>query len=59
MQMLYPKLRSADAIVVASPIYWFTLNAQAKLCIDRWYALEGPGRQRAGRQTVRPRPDLR
>ena len=43
MQMLYPKLRSADAIVVASPIYWFTLSAQAKLCIDRWYALEGPG----------------
>ena len=43
MQMLYPKLRMADAIVVASPIYWFTLSAQAKLCIDRWYALEGPG----------------
>jgi multimeric flavodoxin WrbA len=43
MQMLYPKLRSADAIVIASPIYWFTLNAQAKLCIDRWYALEGLG----------------
>jgi multimeric flavodoxin WrbA len=43
MQMLYPKLRAADAIVVASPIYWFTLSAQAKLCIDRWYALEGPG----------------
>ena len=43
MQMLYPKLRAADAIVVASPIYWFTLSAQAKLCIDRWYALEGAG----------------
>ena len=59
MQMLYPKLRAADAIVVASPIYWFTLSAQAKLCIDRWYALEGSRRQRAGRQAVRPRPDLR
>ncbi len=43
MQMLYPKLRAADGIVVASPIYWFTLSAQAKLCIDRWYALEGTG----------------
>ena len=42
MQMLYPKLRAADGIVIASPIYWFTLSAQAKLCIDRWYALEGP-----------------
>jgi multimeric flavodoxin WrbA len=42
MQLLYPKLRSADAIVVASPIYWFTMNAQTKLCIDRWYALDTP-----------------
>jgi multimeric flavodoxin WrbA len=43
MQMLYPKLRAADGIVIASPVYWFTMSAQAKLCIDRWYALEGPG----------------
>ena len=42
MQSLYPKLRSADAIVLASPVYWFTMSAQLKLCIDRWYALEGP-----------------
>ena len=41
MQMLYPKLRNARVIVVATPIYWFTMSAQAKLCIDRWYALEG------------------
>lgn len=40
MQALYPKLRRASAIVVASPIYWFTISAQTKLCIDRWYALE-------------------
>jgi multimeric flavodoxin WrbA len=51
MQTLYPKLRSADAIVVASPIYWFTMSAQTKLCIDRWYALEGPqGNALAGKQ---------
>jgi len=42
MQLLYPSLRQADAIVIASPVYWFTLCAQAKLCIDRWYALESP-----------------
>ncbi len=41
MDILYPKLRRADAIVIASPIYWFTMSAQIKLCIDRWYALEG------------------
>jgi multimeric flavodoxin WrbA len=40
MQVLYPRLRKADAIIIASPIYWFTMNAQTKLFIDRWYALE-------------------
>ena len=42
MQALYPKLTDADAIVIASPIYWFALSAQTKLLIDRWYALERP-----------------
>jgi multimeric flavodoxin WrbA len=41
MQSLYPKLRDADGIVIASPIYWFTVSAQVKVLIDRWYALEG------------------
>ena len=52
MQMLYPRLRAADSIVIASPVYWFTLNAQAKLCIDRWYTLERPqgGIALAGKQ---------
>jgi multimeric flavodoxin WrbA len=44
MQILYPKLTEADAIVLASPIYWFTVSAQAKLFMDRLYAFEGPGR---------------
>ena len=39
MQKLYPKLLAADAILLASPIYWFTYSAQLKLCIDRWYAM--------------------
>jgi multimeric flavodoxin WrbA len=39
MQLLYPKLRAADAIVIASPIYWFHISSQTKLCMDRWYAL--------------------
>lgn len=41
MQLLYPKLRSADVIVIASPIYWFTFSAQTKLFMDRWYAMGG------------------
>jgi multimeric flavodoxin WrbA len=39
MQALYPKLIEAGALVLASPIYWFTYSAQLKLCIDRWYGL--------------------
>jgi multimeric flavodoxin WrbA len=39
MQKIYPKLRKADAIVIASPIYWFTISAQTKTFIDRCYAL--------------------
>jgi multimeric flavodoxin WrbA len=42
MQTLYPSLRRADAIIIASPIYWFTISAQTKLVMDRWYALGGP-----------------
>ena len=41
MQPLYPKLAAADAILLASPIYWFTINSQMKLCIDRWYGFQG------------------
>jgi multimeric flavodoxin WrbA len=39
MKPLYPKIRSADALVFASPIYFFTMSAQTKLFIDRCYAL--------------------
>ncbi len=42
MQLIYPKLLEADAIVIASPIYWFTMSAQMKLCLDRFYALNIP-----------------
>jgi len=41
MQPLYPKLAAADAILLASPIYWFTFSSQLKLCIDRWYGFQG------------------
>jgi multimeric flavodoxin WrbA len=40
MRLLYPKLAAADAIILASPIYWFTFSAQLKLCMDRWYAFQ-------------------
>ena len=39
MQKLYPKICEADALVIATPIYYFTISAQTKLFMDRWYAL--------------------
>lgn len=39
MHLIYPKALATDAVLLASPIYWFTYNAQLKTCIDRWYAL--------------------
>ena len=42
MQKVYPALAAADALVFASPIYWFTMSAQLKLAVDRCYALIGP-----------------
>ena len=39
MQPLYPKFLESEAMILASPIYWFTYSAQLKLCIDRWYGL--------------------
>lgn len=38
MKNLNPHLLQADAVVFVSPIYYFTLNAQIKTVIDRFYA---------------------
>jgi len=42
MQKLYPKIVAADAVIYATPVYWFTVSAQMKLFMDRTYALGGP-----------------
>jgi len=39
MKPLYSRVRSADVIVYATPIYWFTVSGQIKLFMDRCYAL--------------------
>ena len=41
MQEIYPKLLKADAWVIASPVYWFTMSAQTKIFRDRCYAQIG------------------
>jgi multimeric flavodoxin WrbA len=57
MRDLYPKLLAADVVVLASPIFFYGLTAQAKAMIDRtqafWarrYVLKNdfPGEQRQG-----------
>jgi multimeric flavodoxin WrbA len=39
MQEVYRKLIKADAWVIASPVYWFTMSAQTKIFMDRCYGL--------------------
>lgn len=40
MQKIYPILEKATAIVLSGPIYWFNINGQMKLCIDRWFCYQ-------------------
>jgi multimeric flavodoxin WrbA len=44
MQGIYRKLIEADAWVIASPVYWFTMSAQTKTFMDRCYALTAYGK---------------
>lgn len=45
MQPLYRKMIEADAWVIASPVYWFTMSAQLKLWMDRSFALPAYGKE--------------
>jgi multimeric flavodoxin WrbA len=54
MDIVYPKLRAADAFILASPIYFSSLTAQTKLMVDRcqclWVAKYILGRPVANRK---------
>lgn len=51
MRSVYPALREAEALVIASPVYWFTMAAQTKIFMDRLYAFIGPdGHGMAGKR---------
>ena len=39
MRPLYPKIKSCDALVLASPIYWMMVSGMTKLFLDRLYPL--------------------
>ena len=40
MAPLYKDIRECDTIAIFSPVYWWQVSAQAKLFIDRLYALQ-------------------
>lgn len=42
MQRLYEKMLDADGIVVGSPVYFWSVTGQAKILMDRTYALRYP-----------------
>lgn len=44
MQELYPLMAEAEALVIAAPIYYFTLNAQIQTVINRMYCVMGPAK---------------
>ena len=53
MPPLHEKLRACDALIIGTPIYYFGPSAQAKLFLDRWYALagrEGQGHRMKGKR---------
>ena len=44
MQELYPLLAEAEVLVLAAPIYYFTLSAQIQAPIQRIYCMNKPGK---------------
>ncbi len=40
MAEIYPAIKEADVVVMASPLYYWTISAQLKVVIDRLFALE-------------------
>ncbi|MCX7030610.1 MAG: NAD(P)H-dependent oxidoreductase [Spirochaetes bacterium] len=42
MRLVYPVLKKARGLVIASPVYWFSVSAQTKIFMDRLYAFIGP-----------------
>lgn len=39
MAQIYPHLMTADAVVLATPLYYFNMTAQLKRAVDRFFAV--------------------
>ena len=48
MQALHEKMKEADGIIFATPVYYYDVTAQCKLIIDRSFAISPFGDQKAG-----------
>lgn len=46
MQEIYPLLKEAEALVIASPVYYFTMSAQIQAPIQRVYCMNKPPKVR-------------
>ena len=44
MQKLYPLMAEAEVLVLAAPIYYFTMNAQIQAPIQRMYCVNSPAK---------------
>lgn len=44
MQKIHPLLAEADAVVLASPVYYWGLSGQLQSCLTRWYAPHKPAK---------------
>ena len=44
MQELYPLMADAEVLVLAAPIYYFTMNAQIQAPIQRMYCVNSPAK---------------
>ncbi|MCD8078071.1 MAG: flavodoxin family protein [Lachnospiraceae bacterium] len=40
MSQIYPAVREADVVVLASPLYYWTMSGQLRTALDRLFALE-------------------
>jgi len=48
MQELHAAIKECDALVLASPVYFYALSSWAKVVLDRCYALITPGPDETG-----------
>lgn len=52
MQTVYPKVVAAEALVLASPVYWFNMSGQLKVFLDRCFAVALTEAGSFGRKTL-------